>query len=271
MKQIQIDLPPERPNRDSWWTPVALRTKASPDELVGMLRRQSRRYRGADFFDCIEAIMAGALRHVDVQALNPIKNKINEQLLDDTWGARLVNAHTAANDGILRYMAVGTNNSDPSESLPNLPNEFFRDVPLTKKHAGSQQKFILHLDFDDANLEIDTTVKAGTWSKTVFEVTDPTGFHVGAAVRVAGSLTSFSRITAIAGDQITLDPAQPLSAVPVEDDAVNLCIGGTASYGGTDATTDLQSGHPYAISKLRIYKNADLAYFIKQTFLRTAL
>jgi len=264
-------MPPEPGHRESWWTPVALRSKASPEELVKALRRQSRKYSGADFFDCIEAIMAGALRHVDVQTLDPIKNKINKQLLDDTWGARLVNGHTAAHDGILRYMAVGTNNTDPTEGQANLANEFFRAVPLTKKHTGSQQKFILHLDFADANLENDTTVKAGTWSKTVFEVADPTGFHVGAAIRVSGTLTSFSRISAIAGDQITLDPSQPLLEVPLSGHDVNLCIGGTASYGGTDATATLQSGHPYAVSKLRIYKNSDLAYFIKQTFLRSSL
>lgn len=267
---IEIDLPAEKSSDRSYWQPFALRTKASPEELVKMLRKQGRKYLNADFHDCIEAIMRGALRHVDISPMDPLKNSINYELIRETWGSRLVDGHTAAHDGVLRYMAVGTNNADPSSGNANLANEFYRSPPLSKKNTGPQQKFILHLDFDQANLDNDTTVTSAV-STTVFTVSSITGFHTNAAIRVAGDLTSFSRILSISGNTITLDPDQPLSQVPSPGDVVNLCIGGTASYGGTDATATLQSGHPYAISKLRIYKNSDLAYFIKQTFIRSAL
>lgn len=266
----EIELPAKKTGATAYWQPFALKTKASPQELVKMLRKQGRQYVNASFHDCIEAIIAGRLRHVEIFPQDAIQNKVNNELIRNTWGARLVNGHSAAHDGILRYMAVGTNNENPSSAQASLSNEFYRAEPLSKKNTGAQQKFILHLDFDEANLETDTTVTSAA-SSTVFTVADATGFHVNAAIRVAGSLTSFSRVSSVSGNTITLNPDEPLAFTPQNGDEVNLCIGGTASYGGTDATATLQSGHPYSISKLRIYKNSDLAYFIKKTFIGQAL
>lgn len=251
------------------WDAWLIREHTSPAELITMLKKQDRQYQGMDDFDCIEAIIAGALRQVQPRRDGHVFNKITLGLRGDTWGARLVNGHTSNESGILYYLSIGTNNTDPSESQTALLNEIFRDTPITKRNSGAQQSFHMFVDHAEGNPGVSTAIAASPAStKTVLEVDSATGFSVGDAIEVGTSPASGrSRITAITGDQLTLDPTQPLLYLPVEGNTVTLIIGESGSHGNEDASTTPDSGTLFSRGGLKLLKTIDYAALIRHTFL----
>lgn len=249
------------------WEATPYRAKATPAELIAALKRQERRYRGASDMDCIEAICRGELPVARVGPTTAVKNKITLGLRAQTWGARLLNAHTSDDTGILYYLSVGTDNTAPTESQTQLVREIFRAAPLTKAATSdNKQKFVLFLDFDDANPDV-TTNLSSDGTKTQITVDSVTGFAAGDAIRVSTSPSaSISRILSISGSTLNLDPTLPLAYIPLSGQAVDLCIGETGAHGNEDATSSANTGKMFARSGLAFYNSSDLAYFIKHTF-----
>lgn len=249
------------------WDATPYRAKAAPAELIAELKKSDRNYQGKHDLECIEAICRGELPKASVGPTTHIQNKIMKKLRVDTWGARLLNAHTADDSGILYYLSVGTNNTDPSETQTQLEREIFRATPLTKSATtDGKQKFILFLDFPDANPGVSTTLtEDGT--KTQIVVDSVTSFNVGDAVQVNTSpAVSKTRISSINGTTVNFDSNIPLSYLPLSGQAMHLILGETGAHGNEDASITENSGDLFARSKLPIYNDSDLAYFIKHTF-----
>lgn len=253
------------------YEPFWLKDKVSDDELLSMLRRQQRIYRQASNWECWDAILRGELQSVRLGRHRPFFNKVTRAYLDDTEGARMVNAHTSDKTGILYYLAVGTGNTEPADDDTQLLRETFRATPLEKANTSSGPKFILKLGFADGNITTATTIAAGSWSTTVFEVDSATGFAVGDAIQVGTPTLSETRITAIDGNQITVNGLEPLSSIPLEGQAVRLMIGEAGAFGNETADTDPDTGDLFSRAQLRIIKSEDIAWFIRFNYLRTAV
>lgn len=257
------------------YEPFALRTKASNEELLQLLRREHASLRDAHPFDQWNAILQGRLGRDLIVPGPRVWNKVLTGYLKDTEGARLCNEHTSNEDGVLRYLAVGTGNVDPADDDAQLLREIYRAAPLSKKNTDSGSKFILQLDFGDANPGVATTVTAGSWSTLTFEVASTTGFAVGDAISVGTTpATSYSRIAAITPGtpgSITVDSLEPLLSIPAPGQAVTLLIGSAGAFGNGLASGTINTGTMFSHSKLRIPKDSDLAWFIRFTFLRTAV
>lgn len=263
----------QEPSRQSGiYEPFLLLDQVSDEELLAMLRRQQRIYRDAPDWDCWQAILGGELQSVRLSAHKPAFNKVTLGYLRDTEGKRMVNGHAGSEDGILRYLAVGTGNTDAATNNTQLLRETFRAVPNTKANTDAGPQFVLRLNFTEANITTATTIAVGAWSTTVFEVASATGLAVGDAIRVGTTpAASETRITAIAGNQITVDANEPLASVPQSGQAVQLLLGEAGAFGNTDATASANTGRLYSRSRLRIPKNDQLCWFIRYTYLRTAL
>lgn len=254
------------------YEPYALLDQVSPDELIAMLRRQQRIYRDASDWDCFQAVLAGEVQSVRLQKCQPRFNKVTQGYLSATEGARMTNSHTSNEDGILRYLAIGTGNTEATETDTQLLRETFRAAPYIKANTNIGPKFVLVLPFASPNITTATTIAAGSWTTTQFNVASATGFAIGDAIRVATTpATSETRITNISGNTITVDSNEPLLSIPISGQAVNLLIGEVGAFGNQAASGSANTGTLYSRARLRLLKNSFVAYFIQFTYLRTVV
>lgn len=270
MEILQTDI---KSSYEQWgiWDAFTFKEAMPPCEQIAELRKQDRRYIDLPDFDCIEAILRGELRQVKPQLQRRIGNKIMLKLRGATWGARLVNEHTENETGILAYLSVGTDNRAPIETQTQLYREIFRKVPLTKRNTGSSQVFHLFMDFEEGNPDLATEISASpASSKTVLYVEDVTGFNIGDAIQVGTSPSpSQGRIESIDVEDsaLILEASEALTFTPVPGNSVELIIGESGSHGNADADGTENSGDLFSRGQLRLYKNIDLAAYVRHTFL----
>lgn len=229
-------------------------------------------------FDCWEGVFRGELGRGLIVPGPHCWNKITTAYLKDTEGARLCNAFTSNEDGIVRYLAVGTNAVPAASSDTALGREIFRNTPLTRKNTTSGSKIVLKLGFDEANLTTATTIAAGDWSVLAFGVADTTGFNVGDAILIgtspAQSTSRIATITPGTPGSFTLETTEPLLSIPTVGQAVTLQLGEFSAFGNGLATITPGSGTLFsrtASPTARLPKNDELCWFIKYQYIRTAI
>lgn len=242
---------------------------ADRDLRLSLIEEDSR-------FDAYEAVLNGRLGRGLIQPGPVFWNKVTRGYLVDTEGARLCNAHTSNEDGIIYYLAVGTNNTDATETDSAMGRETFRKAPDTKKNTSSGSKLILKLDFTEANLTAITAVQPGTHTLNTFGVDSTTGFNVGDVIEVGTSpAKSYARISSITpGTPGSFTTDTNLLSIPTEDQTVTLWLGEFAAWGNGLASGTLGTGTLFSRSanaSTRIEKNEDLAWFIKFHFIRTVV
>jgi hypothetical protein len=247
------------------WEPVAWGVQAHIFELADKLRRQQRIFREAPDWQVFDAILRGQLEGVPLLTGPMVWNKVTQKLLEDTFAARIVNANTSDEDLRARYLAVGTNYTQPAYAHTSLFRETLRKTPLTQAQDGKYAKLYLFLDLAEAN-GAQTTIASGTNNTTTITVASATGFNIGDAIRVGTSpQPSFSSIVAIDGTELSLDPAEPLLSTPTVSQAVLVCIGETGSFGNQNATGTAGSGDMFSRSRLRWPKTSSQAMMIRHS------
>lgn len=229
-------------------------------------------------FDCWDAIFRGELGRDLIKAGPHFWNSVTTAYLKDTEGARLCNAHTSNEDGILKYLAVGTNAVPSASSDTALGRETFRNTPLTRKNTTAGSKIVLKIGFDEANLTTATAVDAGSWDVLTFDVDSTTGFNVGDAVLIGTSpAQSTSRIAAITPGTpgtLTMETTEPLLYVPTVGQSVTLQLGEFGGFGNVLATATPGSGTLFSRSAsktARLAKDEDICWFIKYHYIRTPI
>jgi len=256
-----------------------LYTGTWPDTLEARITadRQARLERAPEtaLYDCWDAIFRGELGRELVKTGPHFWNSVTTAYLKDTEGARLCNAHTSNEDGILSYLAVGTNAVPSSSSDTTMGREIFRNTPLTRKNTTAGSKIVLKINFDEGNLTTATTVAAGTWNTLTFDVEDTTGFNVGDAVLIGTSpAQSASRIASITPGTpgtLTMETTEPLLYVPTVGQSVNLQLGEFAGFGNGLATSTPGSGTLFSRSAnktARLSNDEDTCWFIKYHYIR---
>ena len=262
---IQIAEPPNKSGVFGLYEPFFMGEHAAPEELNQALRKQSRVYKDATDMQVYEGIMRNELESVRVYQGAAAWNTITRKLLDETFAAMLVDGAPVANDQKVKYLSVGTNYADPNENHVGLQREIIRKTPLTKARDGKFAKLFLFLDVDEGNGVL-TQIAAGTNTVTTITLSDASGFNIGDALRVSTSpQQSFSSVVSITGNEIGLDPLEPLSSLPVVGQNVLLCIGEAGSYGNQGALAALGTGDLFSRTNLRFPKTNASALFIKTT------
>lgn len=226
-------------------------------DLEAALRRTYRALRHASRFDVLHALMRGELPGLSVNKAAQGINKIQDGWLLEIVGAWLVDELPVGADGIVKRAAVGTNYTQSSSTDGQLFRETFRNAIATKKQFGNHHRFIMHLDWDDAN-GADTLIADGSWSSTAFEVEDATGVNPGDAVRLQlGSQFEYGTVASVDDDLITL--TAPLSAIPQPGAQFLVCIGEVGLFGSADADDTPNSGTCFSRARLRYPKISERA------------
>lgn len=250
-----------------------------PDQLEAQVLadrdRRLAQVESAAEFGLWERILRGDLGRRLITAGPQAWNTVTNAYLISTEGLRLCNQHTNNEDGILRYLAVGTNAVPSAGSDTALGRETYRAEPRQRRNTTSGSKIILEIPFTAANLTYAGTVAAGSWDALHFDVDDATGLNVGDAILVGTSpAQSTTRIQAISGNSLTLAPAEPLLSVPVGGESVSLQLGEFGGFGNGLATSTANTGTLFsrtANPTARLDKFEDISWYIKYQYIRLAL
>jgi hypothetical protein len=239
--------------------------KAQVDELFADLMRQNRELREAHPMHVAEAFFRGEHRTVKPRHALRTHNKITDGLLRQTFGLRLMNDHTGTEDQVVRYIAIGSNGEEPSRDDPKLKREIFRAAPITKKADGDQYKFLILLDFDDANPPAETTITSAS-STTVITLASVTGLNEGDTIRIQKTAGyEFRVIVDITGLVVTINTAMP--ALPVATQTVLRCLGEGGAFGNTNATSTPESGKLFNRALLPYDKTDSKAVLVRDTII----
>lgn len=225
-----------------------------PDELeaeiekigvLAMMRKADSRYQAMPDHLVIEAFQKGALRGTNA---GPTELVATNQLVDGFFVdlfALYMETATADQTLGMRFLAIGTRYGVPvADGQTGLENELFRFGP-TDRYTDSRRKFYFsrYLTHTQANPAGATTVAAGTWTATTFDVVNASAFAINDRIEIytsADGLYTPVTITGKTGNTLTVANGA-LAVAPVEGDAVIPMHGEIAIF-LSPATSDLGSG-----------------------------
>lgn len=192
-----------------------------------------------------EIFQRGGLRHSKI--INKTKlighNKLVNIFFNDLFD--IYSGVAVANTLEMLYMAIGTNAGTPvADNQTALVNELFRFTP-TNKTSDNRRKYYFskYLTSLEGNPGISTTVAAGSWTPSSFDVVSATNINVGDQVEIYTAADGIYRETAIVsktGNTLGVDPAK-VPTNPTLGDTV-IVIHGEIAIFAYPATSDPDSG-----------------------------
>lgn len=148
------------------------------------------------------------------------RNTVTKLLINQIRNNQISASPAATEHMKIDYLAIGANYTTPVNTDTLLGNELFRAAPDTLISNGDNTVVAFnYIDVSTGN-GASTTVAAGTWTTTSFDVDDDTDFTAGDRIRVAiGAGYEFRTIDTVSSGTITVTTA--FSSAPL---ATATCI-----------------------------------------------
>jgi len=201
------------------------------------------------------------------------KNTILNKLIDQIRSNQVSASPASTEHMFVDYVAIGTSYATPAKTDVLLGNELFRSAPDTLILNGDNGILaFLYVNTSTGN-GASTTVAAGSWSITVFDVADATGIVTNDRIRVQlDTGFEFATVLSVATNEITLTAGTALSAAP------NAAGGGTViqSWGEAalfagDATASVDTGTPLNRTLLEYAKDSSKEIIVEAQIIYTGV
>lgn len=161
----------------------------------------------------------------------------------------------------MRYLALGTEASPAAaETDTLLGNEVVR-YTHTSRYTNGVYTFVFskQLGAGDGVIAGSTTVAAGTWTTTVFDVVSAASISVGDRLYIETSVSgdmTFTTVTNKSTNTLTVSPALPVA--PVSGDDVFRCYGEGGLFMGNLATGTANTGTLVNHRNIDFYKGSEV-------------
>lgn len=207
--------------------PPDLEAEISENGIIATMRKNAM-FRDARDHDIMAAFERGELKHSTIikPTLLVAQNKLVDGFFTDLFSR--YDATSGVNQTLeFKYLGIGTRSGVAfDDGQTQLDNEIYRFAP-TERYNDTSRKFYFsrYITNAEGNMTA-TTVAAGTWTTTNFDLTSATGIAQYDALEIytsADGLYTNVTITAKSGVNVTVSPA--LAAVPVATDIVTRLYG----------------------------------------------
>lgn len=239
-----------------------LGTEQDLNELVASAKKYYARFKDATEYEIQKALrtIPDILPGVRMEPLFHGENVIVDSFYTDLM-ARFDETAGVNQTLAMKYLALGTQ-ADPAalETDTLLGNEVARYSP-TSRYTNGVYTFVFskQLGSGDGILAGSTTVAAGSWTTTVFDVASAASISIGDRIYVETSGsgdTTFVTVTNKSTNTLTVSPALP--AVPVSGDDVFRCYGEGGLFMGGTATATANTGTMVNHRNIDFYKGAEV-------------